>query len=142
MLHWTAYKIMNASHDDAQTDISAEPTAQTINDELFEEMRTLRERIKARRSGKLITVDIVEQVRAERDEELLGKASPQEVRVPPPGTARRLMNIHKISIIRDGETARRLKSRATQTKSACTDYLEESIRVVAVGRLCNSCPRL
>ncbi len=40
--------------------------------DVIEELRDLRERIKARRGGKLITVDILEQVRAEREHELLG----------------------------------------------------------------------
>ncbi len=40
--------------------------------DVIEELRDLRERIKARRGGKLITVDILEQVREEREHELLG----------------------------------------------------------------------
>jgi hypothetical protein len=63
--------MMNDELDDAQVDISARPAAQANDDELFEEMRMLRERIKARRGSKLITDDVVEQVRAERDEELM-----------------------------------------------------------------------
>jgi hypothetical protein len=63
--------MMSEELDDAQVDISARPAAQTNGDGLFEEMRMLRERIKERRGGKPFTTDIVEQVRAERDEELI-----------------------------------------------------------------------
>lgn len=56
--------------DEARIEIPVKPTAQTVDDHLITQMRTLRERIKARRGGKLLSADIVEQVRAERDEEL------------------------------------------------------------------------
>ena len=46
-------------------------TPRTDND-LIADLRALRNRILARRSGQPIDIDIVEQVRAERDEELLG----------------------------------------------------------------------
>lgn len=39
---------------------------------LFEDMRELRERILARRGGKPIEIDVLEQLRAERDDELTG----------------------------------------------------------------------
>jgi hypothetical protein len=42
-----------------------------LDDTLLMELRALRERILARRGGRPIELDIVEQVRAERDEELL-----------------------------------------------------------------------
>lgn len=48
------------------------PIRPTANGDLIAELRTLREKIKARRRGRLITLDIVEQVRGERDDELLG----------------------------------------------------------------------
>ena len=51
-------------------EIYIEPQPSVVDARLLAQMRTLRERIKARRGGKLITTDIVEQVRAERDEEL------------------------------------------------------------------------
>jgi hypothetical protein len=38
------------------------------------------------------------------------------------------MDIQKISLIRDGYSARQINLRATQTKSACADY---AMRVVA-----------
>jgi hypothetical protein len=41
-----------------------------LADDLIAALRALRERIRARRGGKLITRDIVDQVRQERDEEL------------------------------------------------------------------------
>jgi hypothetical protein len=40
------------------------------DDDLITDLRALRERILARRGGRLIDMDIVEQVRAERDDEL------------------------------------------------------------------------
>ena len=52
-----------------QTPIAATPSKHTLDSDLIAEMRTLRERIHTRR-GALITADVVEQVRAERDEEL------------------------------------------------------------------------
>ncbi len=51
-------------------EISVKPTAQTIGTELSTQMRALRERIKTRRGSTLITTDVLEQVRAERDKEL------------------------------------------------------------------------
>jgi hypothetical protein len=42
------------------------------DEDLISDLRALRESIKARRGGKLITLDIVEQVREERDRELTG----------------------------------------------------------------------
>lgn len=51
-------------------EISVKPPVQTVDPELITQMRALRERIKARRGGKLIITDVVEQVRAEREEEL------------------------------------------------------------------------
>jgi hypothetical protein len=62
--------------DETQVDISVKPSAQTGEDDLFEEMRDLRERIKARRGGELIIDDVLEQVRAEREEELTEGALP------------------------------------------------------------------
>ena len=56
--------------EEEQIEISIKPTAQTFDAQLIARMKELRERIKARRNGKLIRTDIVEQVRAERDEEL------------------------------------------------------------------------
>jgi|GEM_PF-1311019 len=53
-----------------QTPIAATPSKHTLDSDLMAEMRTLRERIHTRRGGELITADVVEQVRAERDEEL------------------------------------------------------------------------
>jgi uncharacterized protein (DUF1778 family) len=41
------------------------------DDTLLDEMRALREEILARRRGEMITADIVEQVRSERDDELI-----------------------------------------------------------------------
>ena len=41
-------------------------------EDLIADLRALREKIKARRGGKLIDLDIVEQVREERDYELTG----------------------------------------------------------------------
>jgi len=46
------------------------PTIQAIDGQLISRMAVLREEIKARRGGKLITTDFLEQVRAERDKEL------------------------------------------------------------------------
>lgn len=42
------------------------------NGDVIRELRVLREKIKARRGGRLITLDILEQVRSERDDELFG----------------------------------------------------------------------
>jgi len=56
--------------EQAQVEISVKPQAQIIDAILMAEMRTLRERIKARRGGTLIPSNIVEQVRVERDDEL------------------------------------------------------------------------
>lgn len=52
-----------------QIEISIKPIT---DDNLIAELRALREKIKARRGGRLIQLDIVEQVRKERDYELLG----------------------------------------------------------------------
>ncbi len=51
-------------------EIPVTPALQTVDPELIIHMRTLRERIIARRGGELITADVVEQVRVEREEEL------------------------------------------------------------------------
>lgn len=56
--------------DQERIEISVRPPTQTIDAQLIAQMRGLRERITARRGGKLISADILEQVRAERDEEL------------------------------------------------------------------------
>ena len=47
------------------------PVKPTEGEDIIAQLRALREKIKARRGGKLITLDIVEQVREERDHELL-----------------------------------------------------------------------
>lgn len=52
-----------------QVEISIKPATDT---HLIEDLRTLQADILARRGGRPITVDIVEQVRAERDDELVG----------------------------------------------------------------------
>jgi hypothetical protein len=57
-----------------QIEIQIKPTAQTVDTQFLAQMRMLRERIKARRGGNVST-DIVEQVRTERDEELLERIS-------------------------------------------------------------------
>jgi uncharacterized protein (DUF1778 family) len=48
------------------------PVKPNRDEDLVDDLRALRERIKARRGGELITLDIVEQVREERDHELTG----------------------------------------------------------------------
>jgi uncharacterized protein (DUF1778 family) len=48
------------------------PTKQTKDEDLIADLRALRERILTRRDGKLISPDIVEQVREERERGLLG----------------------------------------------------------------------
>ncbi|MFB0545788.1 MAG: hypothetical protein ACETWB_02660 [Anaerolineae bacterium] len=48
------------------------PIKPTKEEDLIAALRELREKIKARRGGRLITLDIVEQVREEREYELLG----------------------------------------------------------------------
>ena len=53
-----------------QIEIPVKPRIQTVDDQLIAQMQALREKIKARGSGKLIDNDIVEQVRTERDAEL------------------------------------------------------------------------
>lgn len=57
--------------DQERIEIAVKTTPQVIDAQLITQMRALREKILARRGGKLITEDILEQVRAERDEELL-----------------------------------------------------------------------
>lgn len=47
------------------------PIKQTKDEDLIANLRALREKILASRGGKLISLDIVEQVREERDRELL-----------------------------------------------------------------------
>ncbi|MEO6458738.1 MAG: hypothetical protein ABIO92_10795 [Chloroflexia bacterium] len=51
-------------------EISVKPPTQVVDAELITQMQILRERIAVRRGGKLITTDVLEQVRAEREEEL------------------------------------------------------------------------
>jgi hypothetical protein len=46
-------------------------TAKLMDAQLLANMQALRDKIAARRKGKPIPTDIVEQVRAERDDELL-----------------------------------------------------------------------
>ena len=48
------------------------PIKPTQGEDLLADLRDLRERIKARRGGRLIQLDIVHQVREERDYELTG----------------------------------------------------------------------
>jgi len=48
------------------------PIKPNRDEDLIDDLCVLRERIKARRGGELITIDIVEQVREERDHELTG----------------------------------------------------------------------
>jgi uncharacterized protein (DUF1778 family) len=48
------------------------PIKPNRDEDLIDDLCALRERIKARRGGELITLDIVEQVREERDHELTG----------------------------------------------------------------------
>lgn len=61
--------------EEERIEISVRPAAQIVDTRLVAQMRGLRERIKARRGGKLIDADIVEQVRDERDEELDGRVA-------------------------------------------------------------------
>jgi uncharacterized protein (DUF1778 family) len=59
--------------EEAQIEIAVKPTSQVIDEELIAQMQALTERFSAQRGGKPLTgelLDIVEQVRAERDEEL------------------------------------------------------------------------
>jgi uncharacterized protein (DUF1778 family) len=48
------------------------PVTSSREDDLIADLRALRERIRDRRGGELIPLDIVEQVRQERDDELIG----------------------------------------------------------------------
>ena len=60
--------------EEERIEISVKPAIQTIDAQLIAQMRMLRESIKSQRGGKPLTadlLDIIEQVRAERDEELL-----------------------------------------------------------------------
>lgn len=59
--------------EEERVEIDVKPTARIVDVELIAQMRTLREKIKARRGGRPITTDVVEQVRAERDAELAQK---------------------------------------------------------------------
>ncbi|MDQ6694370.1 MAG: hypothetical protein M3014_08095 [Chloroflexota bacterium] len=51
-------------------EIAVRPTDQIVDAQLIAQMRVLRDKVEARRGGKLITDDMVDQVRSERDEEL------------------------------------------------------------------------
>jgi uncharacterized protein (DUF1778 family) len=48
------------------------PVTSSREEDLIADLRALRERIRDRRGGELIPLDIVEQVRQERDDELIG----------------------------------------------------------------------
>jgi hypothetical protein len=56
--------------DEAHIEIPVRPTARLVDRQLLAQMRGLRERIKARRGDKLITTDVLERVREERDDDL------------------------------------------------------------------------
>ena len=59
--------------DEEKIEIEVKPTAQVIGAQLIAQMQALRESIKADRGGKPLTgdlLDVIEQVRAERDQEL------------------------------------------------------------------------
>jgi transcription initiation factor TFIIIB Brf1 subunit/transcription initiation factor TFIIB len=56
--------------EEEQIEIAVELDSQRVAVRLVAEMRALRERIQARRGGELVSFDIVERVRAEREEEL------------------------------------------------------------------------
>jgi uncharacterized protein (DUF1778 family) len=56
--------------EEEQIEIAVEPDSQRVAIRLLSEMRALRERIQSRRGGELVSLDIVERVSAERDEEL------------------------------------------------------------------------
>jgi uncharacterized protein (DUF1778 family) len=62
--------------EEERIEIAIKPKAQTIDDSLLSRMDRLRESILLRRGGELLSTDIVEQVRAERDEELNGAIVP------------------------------------------------------------------
>jgi len=48
------------------------PVKPAKDEDLIASLRALREKIKAQRGGKLIAVDVIEKMREERDNELLG----------------------------------------------------------------------
>lgn len=56
--------------EEEQIEIAVKSDSQVVDARLLSEMRRLREKIRARRGGELISLDIVERVRAEREEEL------------------------------------------------------------------------
>src|SRR5437870_4077513 len=57
--------------DRERIEISVKPGSEVIDAKLLDQMQALREKILARRGGEPITEDILEQLRVERDEDLL-----------------------------------------------------------------------